>query len=65
MVEPTEITGSADVLAVPIRGSAEEITDGFRRFRAGGFTQLELLLWPRKMAALEAMAPVLELLDAD
>jgi len=30
-----------------------------------GFTQVEVMLWPRTMAALEAMAPVLELLDAD
>ena len=28
-------------------------------------TQIEILLWPRTLAALEAMAPVLELLDAD
>jgi hypothetical protein len=26
---------------------------------------VEILLWPRTLAALEAMAPVLELLDAD
>jgi hypothetical protein len=47
---------------MPIRGSAEEIANGFRNFAAGGFTHLELLLWPRTMAALEAMAPVLKLL---
>ena len=45
--------------------SAEEIADGIRAFRAGGFTQIEILLWPRTLAALEAMAPVLGLLDAD
>ena len=50
---------------MPIRGSAEEIADGIRAFRAGGFTQVEILLWPPTLAALEAMAPVLELLDAD
>ena len=65
IVEPTSLTGATEVLGVPVRGSAEEIADGFRAFRAGGFTQLELLLWPRTMAALEAMVPVLELLDAD
>ena len=65
IVEPTDMTGAADVLAVPIRGSAEEIADGLRAFRAGGFTQVEVLLWPRTLAALDAMAPVLELLDAD
>jgi alkanesulfonate monooxygenase SsuD/methylene tetrahydromethanopterin reductase-like flavin-dependent oxidoreductase (luciferase family) len=64
IVEPTSVTGAAEVLGTPIRGSAEEIAEGFRTFAAGGFTQLELLLWPRTMAALEAMAPVLELLDS-
>ena len=65
IVEPTDITGAAEALAVPVRGSAEEIADGLREFRAGGFTQIEILLWPRTLAALEAMVPVLELLDAD
>jgi alkanesulfonate monooxygenase SsuD/methylene tetrahydromethanopterin reductase-like flavin-dependent oxidoreductase (luciferase family) len=64
-VEPTAITGAADAMAIPLRGSAEEIADGLRAFGAGGFTQIEILLWPRTLAALEAMAPVLELLDAD
>ena len=65
VVEPTSFTGSAEVLGVPVRGSAEEIAAAFRGFRTGGFTQLELLLWPPTIAALDAMAPVLELLDAD
>jgi alkanesulfonate monooxygenase SsuD/methylene tetrahydromethanopterin reductase-like flavin-dependent oxidoreductase (luciferase family) len=65
VVEPTDVTGAAEALAVPVRGSAEEIADGIREFRGGGFTQVEVLLWPRTLAALEAMAPVLELLDAD
>lgn len=65
IVEPTEVTGAADAMAIPLRGSAEEIADGLRAFRAGGFTQVEILLWPRTQAALEAMAPVLELLDGD
>ena len=65
VVEPTSVTGAADVLAQPLRGAAEEIADGLRAFRAGGFTQVEVLLWPRTVEALDAMAPVLELLDAD
>jgi alkanesulfonate monooxygenase SsuD/methylene tetrahydromethanopterin reductase-like flavin-dependent oxidoreductase (luciferase family) len=65
VVEPTSMTGAADVLAAPVRGSPEQIADAFRAFEAGGFTQLELLLWPRTLAALEAMVPVLELIDAD
>ena len=65
IVEPTDVTGAAEALAIPVRGSAEEIADGLRAFHAGGFTQIEILLWPRTLAALEAMVPVLELLDAD
>jgi alkanesulfonate monooxygenase SsuD/methylene tetrahydromethanopterin reductase-like flavin-dependent oxidoreductase (luciferase family) len=65
IVEPTDVTGAAEALAAPLRGSAEQIADGLRSFRDGGFTQVEILLWPRTLAALEAMAPVLELLDAD
>lgn len=65
IVEPTDVTGAAEALAVPLQGSAEEIADGIRAFRHGGFTQVEIVLWPRTLAALEAMAPVLELLDAD
>jgi alkanesulfonate monooxygenase SsuD/methylene tetrahydromethanopterin reductase-like flavin-dependent oxidoreductase (luciferase family) len=65
VVEPTAFTGAADVLGTPLRGSAEEIADGLRAFREGGFTHVEILLWPRTLAALEAMAPVVELLDAD
>ena len=65
VVEPTSVTGAAEVLGSPVRGSAVEIADAFRAFRAGGFTQIEVLLWPRTLAALEAMAPVLASLDAD
>ena len=65
LVEPTAVTGAAEALAVPLRGSAEEIADGIRTFRDGGFTQVEILLWPRTLEALEATVPVLELLDAD
>lgn len=65
LVETTSVTGAAEVLAVPLRGSSEEIADDLRAFRTRGFTQVEVLLWPRTLAALEAMAPVLELLDAD
>ncbi len=39
VVEPTSVTGAAEVLGTPVRGSAEEIADGLRAFRAGGFTQ--------------------------
>ena len=59
------MTGAAEALAAPFRGSAEEIADGLRAFGAGVSQVRRSLLWPRTLAALEAMAPVLELLDAD
>jgi alkanesulfonate monooxygenase SsuD/methylene tetrahydromethanopterin reductase-like flavin-dependent oxidoreductase (luciferase family) len=62
-VEPTSFSGAADVLGVPIRGSAAEIADGFRTFQAGGFDHLEVILWPPTLEALDAMVPVLELLE--
>jgi alkanesulfonate monooxygenase SsuD/methylene tetrahydromethanopterin reductase-like flavin-dependent oxidoreductase (luciferase family) len=65
IVEPTSFTGSEAVLGTPVRGSAEEIADAFRAFGAARFTNLELVVWPPTLAALDALAPVLELLDAD
>ena len=65
VVEPTSITGAIDVLGVPVGGTSEEIADAFRTFGTAGLIQLELLLWPPTLAALEAMAPVVELLDDD
>ena len=62
LVEPTAV-GGAEQLAVPVRGSAREIADGIRSFHGAGFTQVEVMLWPATMAAVEAMAPVLEELD--
>jgi alkanesulfonate monooxygenase SsuD/methylene tetrahydromethanopterin reductase-like flavin-dependent oxidoreductase (luciferase family) len=65
VVEPTSITGAADVIGVPVRGTPQEIADAFRGFRQAAFTQLEVVLWPPTPAALEAMAPVIELLEDD
>jgi alkanesulfonate monooxygenase SsuD/methylene tetrahydromethanopterin reductase-like flavin-dependent oxidoreductase (luciferase family) len=65
VVEPTSITGSEAVLGTPIRGTANEIADGIRAFGTAGFTNIELLVWPPTVASIDAMAPVLELLDAD
>jgi alkanesulfonate monooxygenase SsuD/methylene tetrahydromethanopterin reductase-like flavin-dependent oxidoreductase (luciferase family) len=62
LVEPTGV-GGAEELAVPVRGSARNIADGIRSFHEAGFTQVEVMLWPATMAALDAMAPVLEELD--
>lgn len=61
-MEPTAFSGAAEVLGVPIRGSAAEIADGARAFQAAGFDHLEIILWPPTLEALEAMGPVLALL---
>lgn len=50
-------------LGVPITGSAEEIAAKLRTFAEMGVTRVELMLWPATPAALEAVAPVLQLLD--
>jgi alkanesulfonate monooxygenase SsuD/methylene tetrahydromethanopterin reductase-like flavin-dependent oxidoreductase (luciferase family) len=64
VVEPTSVTGSEAVLAIPVRGSPEEIADALRAFAAAGFTNVEVVIWPPTLAAIDAMAPVIELLDA-
>ena len=76
--DPSTVRRSAGVVVAPlagpsyeggfgsaITGSPEQIADAFRTFQAAGFTQLEFLVEPQTMAALEAMAPVLELLDSN
>ncbi len=65
VVAPLEAAGATGMFGTMIGGSAEQIADAFRSFRTAGFTQLEFMLHPQTAAALEALAPVLELLDAD
>lgn len=65
VVAPLATAEYAGLFGSAITGSPEEIADAFRTFRDAGFTQLEFLFEPQTMAALDAMAPVLELLDAD
>lgn len=48
-----------------LSGSADEIAHAVRSFRAVGFTRVELMLNRATVAALEALAPVPELLRAD
>ena len=48
-----------------VSGSPEEIADALRSFRTFGFTQVDLMLGPGTPEALEALAPVLNLLRAD
>jgi hypothetical protein len=47
-----------------VRGPAEAIADALRAFGAAGFTHVELVVWPPTVAAVDTMAPVLEMLDA-
>lgn len=63
VVETTDDhTAEASGMGVPISGSAEEIAVTFRRFAEFGISRLELMLWPNTPVALEAAAPVLDLL---
>jgi hypothetical protein len=34
-------------------------------FGTAGYTKVELVIWPPTLAALDSLAPVIELLDAD
>lgn len=76
--DPATVGRSAGVVVAPlaaaeytgmfgsaITGSARDIADAFRTFRAAGFTQLEFMLEPQSLPSVEAMAQVLELLDVD
>jgi alkanesulfonate monooxygenase SsuD/methylene tetrahydromethanopterin reductase-like flavin-dependent oxidoreductase (luciferase family) len=65
VVEPTAFTGAAEAIGEPVRGSTEAIVDALRGFREAGFTQVEILTWPPSIGALEALAPVIELLKGD
>lgn len=48
-----------------LSGSAEEMADAVRSFRAVGFRQVELMYHPGTLEALEALAPVVEAIHAD
>jgi alkanesulfonate monooxygenase SsuD/methylene tetrahydromethanopterin reductase-like flavin-dependent oxidoreductase (luciferase family) len=65
VIEPTSVGGSEAVFGTPVRGSAEAIADSLRAFGAAGFTNVELLIWPPTLAAIDAIAPAIDLLDAD
>ena len=65
VIEPTSFSGSEAVFGPPVRGTTEEMADACRAFGAAGYTNLELVVWPPTLAALDALAPVIEMLDAD
>jgi len=64
IVEPLDEHDAEETgLGVPITGTADEIAATIRRFAGMGVTRIELLPWPNTPASLEALAPVLQLLD--
>lgn len=73
--DPASIGRSVGVYVLPLEpggarssrlsGSTEEIADGIRAFRGAGYTQVELMYAPPTLAALEALAPVIEAIRAD
>jgi hypothetical protein len=65
VVAPLSSAEYTGMFGTAITGSAHQIADAFPTFRAAGFTQLEFMLEPQTLASLEAMAPMLELIDAD
>jgi len=62
-VHPLEPAGDDDDAA--IRGSAEQIANALRTFREGGFSQVDLMLSPGTVEAIDALAPVVEMLRAE
>ena len=48
-----------------ISGPSDKIADGLRSFRDAGFTQVDIMLGPGTLEAVEAMAPVLEMIRDD
>lgn len=61
-VDPLQPAGWRDSV---ISGPAEAIADSLRSFREAGFTQVDLMLGPGTVEAIEAMGPVLETIRAD
>jgi alkanesulfonate monooxygenase SsuD/methylene tetrahydromethanopterin reductase-like flavin-dependent oxidoreductase (luciferase family) len=61
-VRPLE---AADDTNAAISGSAEQMADQLRVFREGGFSQVDLMVIPSTVEAIDALAPVVELLRAD
>lgn len=58
------MTSEPDQPAVSaMSGSPEEIAAGLLAFRDAGFTQVEMILEPQTLEALESMAPVLALVE--
>lgn len=64
VVEPLDVREAEEIgLGVPITGTADEIAATLRQFVEMGVTRVEIIPWPNAPAALEALAPVLALLE--
>ena len=63
-VAPLARPGETDAPEGVISGTPGAIAERLVELHAAGFTQLEVLVEPQTPAAIEAMAPVLEILDA-
>src|SRR5258705_386167 len=55
VIEPTSVNGG-DALGTPIRGPATTIADILRGFAAAGFTNVDAIVSPPTLAAVDAMA---------
>ena len=55
--------GGGDVVP-PLTGGAEQIAEGLRAYAGHGISHLQLVLDPITLDSIEALSPVLELLDA-
>ena len=63
-VAPTQRTDAeARGLGKPISGSPEEIAAIFQDYAHNGFSEIQAVIYPYAAASIEAMAPVLEMLD--
>ncbi len=65
LIEPTSVGGSESDFGTADTRLARGDRDTLRAFASAGFTNIELIVWPTNVATVDAMAPVIELLDAD
>jgi hypothetical protein len=65
IVAPTNVTDiGLPGFGTPIHGAPTEIAEQLASFSRIGIAEVHAYLWPQSTAAIEAMAPVLEALDA-
>ena len=58
--------GNDDAIrALVAEADANRRWEAVRAFGDAGYTNVELVVWPPTLAALDALAPVIEMLNAD